>query len=363
MTPPVSLVLPSTLMLRGPMPGALGIGLLAPLSGVMGIAGPSILNCAQLAAEHVAERTGFHAELVPIDAGQRPAEVARAVRQLLDSRLVQGLVGAHTSDVRVAVSRVVPQEVPYIFTPPHETGSGRPGTVFTGSAPQLQLRHPLEWIIRNHSVRRWALIGGDYVWPRQVHSEARRILRALGQEIVLDRFVGLGSVDPERLVDEARRSRAEAILVSLVGRDGITFHRGAAEYGADRQFVRLCTALDENCLLAIGGDSTGMLYSAMPSFILQQDDEHQNFLEGYLRRFGVTAPLPASYAEGCYDGVLLLAELWMSGLLDSMPPAHAALSLAAASKRPGPAVVGRSSGGRLARAEGTELVVIDQVSM
>ncbi|WP_138445080.1 substrate-binding domain-containing protein [Sinomonas susongensis] len=362
MTSPVSLVLPSTLVLRGPMPGTLSIGLLAPLSGVMGVAGPSILNCAQLAAEHVAERTGLATELVAIDAGQSPGEVARAVRQLIDARLIQGLVGAHTSDVRVAVSSVVPHGMPYVFTPPHESGQGKPGTVFTGSAPQLQLRHPLEWIIRHHSVRRWALIGGDYVWPRQVHREARSLLRALGQEIVMDRFVALGSVDAGRLLDEARSSRAEAILVSLVGRDGITFHRGAAEYGADRQFVRLCTALDENCLLAVGGDATGMLYSAMPSFILQQDDEHQSFIELYLKRFGISAPLPASYAEGCHDGVLLLAELWLSGLLESMPPAHAALSLAAASESAG-AVVGRSRGGRLARAEGNELVVINEVGM
>jgi ABC-type branched-subunit amino acid transport system substrate-binding protein len=78
------------------MPGTLSIGLLAPLSGVMGISGPSIVNCALLAAEHVVERTGVIAELVVIDVGRGPGEVARAVSQLVGAGLVQGLVGAHT---------------------------------------------------------------------------------------------------------------------------------------------------------------------------------------------------------------------------------------------------------------------------
>jgi ABC-type branched-subunit amino acid transport system substrate-binding protein len=57
----------------------------------------------------------------------------------------------------------------------------------------------------------------------------------------MDRLVALGSVDAERLLDEARVSRAEAILLSLVGRDGITFQRAAAEVGADQRF---CTSVD-----------------------------------------------------------------------------------------------------------------------
>ncbi|MEH0109781.1 substrate-binding domain-containing protein [Tersicoccus sp. MR15.9] len=361
MTSPVSLAFPSSLLLRGPMPGTLGIGLLAPLSGVMGIAGPAILNCAQLAAEQIAARTDLVPELVLIDAGRRPAEVATEVRQLLDAGLIIGLVGAHTSDVRVAVSRAVTADVPYVFTPPHDTASPRSNTVFTGSAPRLQLRRPLAWISRTHALRRWALIGNDYVWPREVHREAAGQLRAIGQEVVLDRLVPLGAVDTERLLDEARSRRADAVLLSLVGRDGITFLRDAAASGADRRFVRLSTALDENCLLAIGGDTTGTLYSAMPSFVLQQDDRHQDFLERYVHRFGTAAPVPASYAEGCHDGVLLLADLWLSGLLETMPAIRAAHALRA--DRSGDDGAPPSGAVRLARAEETALVVIDQAGM
>ncbi|MCZ2404961.1 substrate-binding domain-containing protein [Paenarthrobacter sp. Z7-10] len=358
MTSAASLVLPGTLLLRGPMPGTLSIGLLAPLSGVMGISGPSILNCALLAAEHVAERAGVFPELVVIDAGRGPVEAARVVSQLIGAGLVQGLVGAHTSDVRATVSQVVADRVPYVFTPPHERELERSGTIFIGSGPRLQLQRPLEWIVARHRVRRWALIGNDYIWPRQVHRTASQVLPGLGQVVVMDRLVPLGSVDTGRLLDEARKNRADAILISLVGRDGITFHRATAEVGADQRFIRLCTTLDENSLMAAGGDSTGTLYSAMPSFMRQSDEQHQSFLELYLDRFGMSAPLPASYAQGCYDGVVLLTELWRSGLLESMTAALAVRRLTSMTSAVGRASARSSAGSKLALAVGHDLLVI-----
>lgn len=345
-------------MLRGPTQQTLSIGLLAPLSGVMGISGPSILNCALLAAEHVAERTGVRIELVVIDAGRGVDEVARLARQLVDGQLIQGLVGAHTSDVRAAVSKVIGDRMPYIFTPPHERHPGRSGTVFTGSSPRLQLERPVEWITGHHRVKRWALIGNDYIWPRQVHRTASRILGGLGQCIVMDRLVPMGSVDAERLLDEAQKNNAEAILLSLVGRDGINFQRAAAATGADQRLIRLCTALDENSLMAAGGDTSGLLYSAMPSFLRQNDDRHQNLLELYSVRFGKSAPLPASYAQGCYDGVILLAELWLSGLLESMTPLLAVRRMESTGATGRLAFPGPPCTSQLAIAEGNDLLVI-----
>jgi ABC-type branched-subunit amino acid transport system substrate-binding protein len=331
------------------------------MSGVLGIAGPSVLNCALLAAEHVAERADIQPELVLIDAGQPPQEVARTARQLVDAGLVDGLVGSHTSDVRAAVSRAVGDRVPYVFTPPHERDTAGPSTVFTGTDPRLQIRQPLEWITRHHRVHRWALIGNDYIWPRQVHRAAAEALQGLGQSVVMDRLVPLGAVDTERLLDDAWKSRADAVLLSLVGRDGIIFQREAAASGADQRLVRLSTALDENCLVAAEGDETGLLYSAMPSFILQQDDRHQHLLQQYVDRFGPSAPQPGSYAEGCYDGVALLAELRLSGLLESMSPIVAAQRLAEAH---GPLLLPLPPPrAQLARAEGYELSVIRDTRM
>ncbi|MCY7403573.1 MAG: ABC transporter substrate-binding protein [Cryobacterium sp.] len=305
----VSLLLSGEMFLRGPVPRTFSVALLAPLSGVMGIVGPAIINCALLAAEEVSARSNAAVELVLVDAGATPAAVAREVDLLVGAGLIAGLVGTHTSNIRTAVGSRVADRVPYIFTPPHEFSGARSGSIFLGSNPNGQLRQPMAWLARNRKITRWALIGSDYVWPRQVHAAASRMLHDLGHRVVLNRLVPLGHVDVEELVEAARRGGADAILVSLVGRDGIVFHRGITELDVGDAFVRLSTALDENCLVAAGGDNSGELYSVMPSFIRQDDDRHQRLLESYVARFGHTAPLPGSYAEGSYDGVHLLAAL------------------------------------------------------
>jgi ABC-type branched-subunit amino acid transport system substrate-binding protein len=189
------------------------------------------------------------------------------------------------------------------------------------------------------------------------------VLRELGQRVVLDRLVPMGHVDVAQLVALIRQAGAEAVLVSLVGRDGIEFHRGITELDEGHSFLRLCTALDENCLVAAGGDSSGELYSAMPTFLQQDDDRHLRLLESYVARFGLTAPLPGSYAEGCYDGVHVLAALCMSGLLATDSAINVARQLCAVG-------AGFSAGGpkhgfdltrrpmRLARANDTDLEIV-----
>lgn len=329
MSSSVSILLPAEILLRGADSRATTIGLLLPLSGLMGVAGPSILNCAILAAEEASERSDSPIELVLIDAGRLPSDVADEVALLVGAGLVEGLVGTHTSNTRVAVEAILADRVPYVFTPPHEANRRVARSLFLGSDPEEQLTQPISWIARNRHVRRWALIGNDYVWPQAVHKAARRVLRRLGQQVVMDRLVPLGGVDVAELVETARRSGADAVLVSLVGRDGIEFHRGVTEMGAGELFVRLCTALDENFLVAVGGDTSGRLFTAMPTFLTQTDERHTRLLDNYFLRFGSFAPPPGSYAEGCYDGTHLLAALLQSGLLESHAATDAANRLVA----------------------------------
>lgn len=328
MVSPPSLILPAEIIVTGRELSRLTLGILVPQSGVMGVIGPSVINCARLAAEEASSHgNGQMVDLVLVDAGAPPRQVADEVGALVSGGLLDGLVGCHTSDVREEVSRILRGRVPYVFTPPHEFARGDDDSFFLGLAPDAQLRGPLRWMYEQHRLKRWALIGSDYVWPRHVHDAARHILSTLGVDVVLERLVPFGEVDVESLAAEVSNAGAEAILVSVVGRDGVRFHRDFANTrGADTVF-RLCTSLDENGLLAIDGDTSGNLFAAMPGFVLGGDDRHLQLLEAYQSRFGALAPLPGSYSEGSYDGVHLLAALHMGGQLASDSLARAASRL------------------------------------
>ncbi|WP_084262345.1 ABC transporter substrate-binding protein [Actinomadura formosensis] len=137
------------LLVTGPDATVLRLGLLLPLSGPLGLTGPSGLSAACLAAAEVnaaGGAAGRPVELVPVNAGRAPGAVAAEARFLADAGLVQAFVGFHTSDVHRALEAALTGRVPYVFTPPHEGGPRRPGVVLLGDSPERQLGPALHWL-------------------------------------------------------------------------------------------------------------------------------------------------------------------------------------------------------------------------
>lgn len=296
------------------MDGLLRVCLVLPQSGPLGLTGPSALDAALLAAHEVNIEGGVHGrrvDLVLVDGGRAPTVVADEVRRLRDSGAVDVVTGFHTSDVHRAIEAVTAGRMPYVFTPPHEGGPRVPGVLCIGMDPLSQLRGPMAWITAHHKARRWALVGNDYIWPRSVHQVARHIVADLAGRVVLDRHVPLGSVQEsvDQVVDELRHSRADAVLLSLIGRDLATFNTALRHSGLDRSLVRLSPSLEENGLMAAGGDRSGLLYACMSSFATLDDDRRIDLVARHRAVLGPDAPVLDAYAEGVYDGVRLATLL------------------------------------------------------
>jgi urea transport system substrate-binding protein len=306
---------PWEVLLTGPRPDVVRVGLAVPLSGPLAMTAPSALDLAGLAADEINATGGIAGrpvELVGVDSGRAPEVVAAEAAGLHRAGVFELLVGFHTSDVHRAVERALPPGARYVFTPPHEGGARRPGVVRIGQSPLEQHAAALTWLVRHRRARRWVLLGTDYVWPRAVHRAAHRVLAGVDGEVVGEALVPFGPGDPAPLLDLVLRSRADAVLLSLVGRDLVAFNREFARAGLDRRVVRLSGALEENGLYALGGDATGELFACMPSFAAADEgtDEGQLALqERHARRSGPGAPVVCAYARGVYDGVRLAAAL------------------------------------------------------
>ncbi len=288
------------------------VALVVPASGTLGMIGPGALNCATLAADEINDAGGLlgrAVELRPVDGGRSAVEVAAEVRTLVRTGTVQAVVGVHPSDVRMALVPAICGTVPYVYTPPYEGGEQAPGVYLAGETPNRQLLPALTWLAQRSRGRHWFLLGNDYVWPRRVHAAARRYLRALGTVVVGERFVPRGTIDPLPLVDEIAATRADAVLLTLIGRDLVLFNRAFAGSALAHRVLRLCPALEENGLLGVGGDGTGELYATMGYFSSVATDSSLAFVSRYTGRFGPHAPVPGGHGEGCYDGMRLLAAL------------------------------------------------------
>ncbi|MDF5754452.1 substrate-binding domain-containing protein [Spongiactinospora sp. TRM90649] len=291
---------------------AFRIALVAPVSGVLGMLGPSVINCASLAATEVNDRGGLLGkpiELVLVDGGRSPAEVALEVSGLVKADAVQAVVGTHASDVRLAVERALGGAAPYVYTPPYEGGSRTPGVYFMGEPASRQVGPGVDWLITHRRARRWVLLGNDYVWPRLVHVSAREHLLSRSALVVGERLVpcGAGETEMARIVELLAGLRPDAVLLNLIGSDLVAFNRAFTAAGL--RCARLCGALEEHGLLAVGGDSTGELYATMGFFESVPTDAGLAFGERYVRRFGVDAPMLSAHGHGGYEGVLMMSAL------------------------------------------------------
>jgi hypothetical protein len=209
---------------------------------------------------------GRQVRFVVVDGGRSPLRVADTVDALVTSGAVAAVTGWHISAVRQAIAPRVTGRVPYVYTPLYEGGERTPGVFLVGETPSQQLLPSMRWMATELGVRRWCVVGDDYVWPRGSAAVARRYARASGAEICDEVFVRLGTERYGEVLRRVERSGAEAVLMLLVGDDAVQFNRAFARVGLDQQVLRLSTLMEENMLLASGADSTRDLFASAGFF-------------------------------------------------------------------------------------------------
>jgi urea transport system substrate-binding protein len=294
------------------MDSVANVALVVPLHGSAGIFGPSCECCAQLAAEEINAADGVlgrELRLSVIDGAAPPGVVADRVGALAAAGRVDAIVGWHISAVRQAVVPRVAGVIPYVYTALYEGGERTPGVFLTGETPSRQLLPAMRFLARESGVRRWCIVGNDYVWPRATAESARLYAQLCGGRIAHETFVPLGCEDWHGALADVRRAGAEAVIMLLVGADAVGFNRAFAAAGLDARCLRLSTLIDENTLAGSGADSTHGVCAAAGYFETLVTPESLDFGWRYTRRFGPDAPTLNSVGESCYEGVLLLKAL------------------------------------------------------
>jgi urea transport system substrate-binding protein len=288
------------------------VALVIPLHGSAGIFGPSCELCAQLAVDEINSGPGLLARevrLAVVDGARPPSAVADEVGALVAAGLVDAVVGWHISAVRQALAPRIAGRVPYVYTALYEGGERTPGVFLAGETPARQLLPAMRWLREAHGVRRWCIVGDDYVWPRQTARAARAYAPLCDGTIVDEIFVPLGASEFGPALERVERCRADAVLMLLVGQDAVHFNRAFARAGLDRACRRLSTLMDENMLLGTGAESTHGVCAAAGYFEALTTPEGLDFGARYTRHFGPQAPMLNSLGESCYEGMLMLAAL------------------------------------------------------
>ena len=249
-------------------------------------------------------------EVVPhiVDAGKDPEKTANLAKALADTSVIDAIVGMHTSDVREAIARTVNGRIPYIYTPLYEGGVSSEYVCCIGETPQTQLFPAVSWFAKQHRLRRWALVGNDYVWPHRSHMLTHRLLEQFGARVVFETYHPFGTANFDDSLQGLEYYRPDVVLLSLVGDDSVRFNREFSRAGLARHTIRLSCAIEENMLLGIGANHTERLFCTSGYFNQISSSANWIFRESYHQQFGESAPTLNAIAESVYEGVHFLAR-------------------------------------------------------
>ena len=313
----------SRLAFRAPAPGTsarrpplacdeINIALCIPLQGTAGIWGPSSLASAELAVAELNREAGVGGRLfrlLAVNASDDATEIEATLTGLVQAGDVDAIIGMHTSAVRRRVLRAVGGQVPIVYTPLYEGGESTAGVFAIGETAARQLQPAISWLGAQKRTRRWFAVGNDYVWPHISHRLARRYIAEAGATLVGETYIPFGTTDFSAVLDTVRQSRADAVLVSLIGQDSIEFCRAFGRANLHRDMLRLSCAFGENELLAIGPENAEDLYVASGYFATLDTDANGAFKERYYAQFGPRAPTLNTFGQSTYEGMHFLAAL------------------------------------------------------
>jgi len=295
----------------------ISIGLCMAQDGAAGIWSPSALASAELAVAELNQRNGIagrQVRLVSLNASDESSNFEDELLRAIDAHGIEALVGMHTSAVRERIVQSVGGMLPYVYTPLYEGGEVTPGVFTLGETPAQQLRPAIDWLSRNEKAKRWLFVGNDYVWPRVSHRLASNYVEQSGGIVLDSIYLPIGTQDFSAVLDRLQSLQVDAVLVSLVGQDAITFNRQFGHAGLSQRAVRLSCAIEENVLMGIGSDKTEGLYVAASYFANLQTDANLALQERFSARHGVRAPVLNALGQSAYEGMHFLAAMFDNNL-------------------------------------------------
>lgn len=290
---------------------AFTVAVVMPLQGAGGLYAPSAEALIDLAVAEINADGGVggkRLETVIIDAGLPVSRVRSELRALMGQSRIEAVSGWHVSTVRHAIAPLLTGRVPYVYPAVYEGGESRSGVYCTGEVPAGQLEPAMRWLHRHRGVRRWFVVGDDYVWPRQTSFLVQGYAADLGVEVAGEAFLS-SKEQIGAALDAIARTGADGVLMLMVGQNAVAFNRQFARRGLPGKAVRLSPLLEENALLATGPGSTANLFSTAGYFRSLGTSEALDLLDRYQAHHGRIAPPLNSPAESSYEALHMVSRL------------------------------------------------------
>ena len=225
------------------------IGVLHSLSGTMAISEAVLKDTVLMLIEDQNRKGGLlgrKLEAVVVDPASDWDMFAERARELLTREKVAVVFGCWTSASRKSVLPIFEELNGLLFYPVQYEGEESSRNIFyTGAAPNQQAIPAVRYLMSKEGggVRRWVLLGTDYVYPRTTNRILSAYLAAQGvsSDDIMTIYTPFGHSDWRDIIEKIRAFGAEgrktAVISTINGDANTSFYRELAAQRIDANAI------------------------------------------------------------------------------------------------------------------------------
>ncbi|MDP3301666.1 MAG: ABC transporter substrate-binding protein [Sulfuricurvum sp.] len=306
------------------------LGIMPPLTGLVGIYGMEISRAAQIACDEVNENGGVLGkplELIIEDDGSLPDSAVAAAFKLVDQHHCSAIIGNLLSNSRIAVAYQVaePRKIPLLNFSFYE-GSILSRYFFHFAAlPNQQIDKMIPYMRERYGPKMF-FAGNNYEWPRGSIDAAKRALLKAGGEIVGEKYCPIGTPldEIEHLLDAIEEAAPDVFVPYFAGADQINLLTRFTERGLKNKIAVVMGHYDEIMASILPSSVREDFYSSNTYFMTIDTEANNKYKNSLSKLPGVNGIWPhgngilTNFGEGAYLCVKAFAQAAnAAGSLDS----------------------------------------------
>lgn len=288
------------------------LGVMAPLTGLVGLYGEEISRAARIAADEVNENGGVLGrplELVIADDGSLPETAVPAAAGLIDEQGCVAIIGNLLSNSRIDVAYKVaePRKIPYLNFSFYEGSISSRYFFHFAALPNQQIDHMIPYMAERFGPK-FFFAGSNYEWPRGSIDAAKRSLSRIGGEMVGEHYlpIGAGPQQIDELLDAVARSGADVFVPYFAGADQINLLTQFSALGLKQRMAVVMGHYDEAMVSQLAPEIREGFYSSNSYFMEVETKQNRDYQKRLAALDGVDEIWPAgnglltNFGEGTY---------------------------------------------------------------
>ncbi len=287
------------------------MGIATDITGPLAPSGNANWQVAQFVIEEInigGGVSGRQIELHLADTASDPKIAVGNVRKLIQEYRVDVVLGGITSAMRQAIKDPIVNRgrTLYLYPNLYEGQECTKHLYCTGPTPAQQCDQLIPYLIKTHGRKRFGMPSANYVWPQQLNKYARKVIEAIGGEVVFEEYYPLDQPEYSATIAKIRDGRVDCVFNTIIPPGLQPFMKQLYESGFQRSGgIVSCVYYDEHTLNYHPAREMDGLYSCLDYFHTVDDPFSKDLQERYGKRFPDTKYLitAGSGSTGMYRGI------------------------------------------------------------